>query len=566
MKKTVSLILAGVMLISVMSTGVFGAERKIFTDVNGDEYYARAAADLEDREILSGYDDGSFGAEKEITRAEMAAVICRMIGKGEEAEHSTGKTDFDDVSEEHWACGYVNLAAAEGIISGDGNGKFRPDDTVLYEEAIKMTVSALEYEVIEYEYDWSAGYLYVAGAKGISEGLKGSKGENALRGDVAVMVYNGLNSGKTEYEDAYAKYIKENDSFFQRGMMLCDLNEDGVPELFSLTDENDMEVIEFHQYKDGEVITPEKDSPKTCIYINDILKPKTFHENTQDFFGMYRNKKTGQRALINSLAFSIDPDLFDIITYDGNQYSIKDESVKESDDGWAVVQKRDTVMAEYELVENEIFTHVLLRGSFGGENSTVDRVAALYQLINQFENSDRGVKYDTVTDGIYNCYIRDVNLDENEICIIPAAEITYAEYTNAMNTDKLFELNGETMSIVKENGFLYNDFGLIELYDATGTAYSFYEPSEDYPVSVIDWYLGNTPVKVKMSDDFAVRYGVSGLYDENGEPTDYETCDREKRYTAEEYFPYFAEYSMGSIYKAVIKNNQLEFLDVVFKP
>lgn len=90
--------------------------------------------------------------------------------------------------------GYINIASKEGIINGDGNGKFRAEDDVKHEEAIKMVVCALGYGAdIEVDpADWSKGYLEVADEKGISADLKGTKGKASTRGDVAVMSYNGL--------------------------------------------------------------------------------------------------------------------------------------------------------------------------------------------------------------------------------------------------------------------------------------------------------------------------------------------------------------------------------------
>jgi len=170
------------------------AENTVFSDMKETDYYAQAATALEQLDILAGYPDGTFGAEKSITRAEMAAIVCRMIDKETDAEKAKGETIFDDVKSDHWASGYINIASKEGIINGDGNGKFRPKDDVKHEEAIKMVVCALGYgDDVEVDAkDWSKGYLEVANEKGISTSLKGTKGKASTRGDVAVMSYNGL--------------------------------------------------------------------------------------------------------------------------------------------------------------------------------------------------------------------------------------------------------------------------------------------------------------------------------------------------------------------------------------
>ena len=184
-----SLVMAVVLLLASASS-VFAAS---FKDVRGNEYYATAAKSLADKGILSGYENGTFGASKSITRAEMATIICRMLGQRTLAKTST---KFSDTKSSHWASGYVKYAADKGIIGGDGNGKFRPGDKVKYEEAIKMVVCAIGYDrcVMPNALDWSAPYIEIAKANGITKSLQGSKGKYATRGDVAVMVYNALNA------------------------------------------------------------------------------------------------------------------------------------------------------------------------------------------------------------------------------------------------------------------------------------------------------------------------------------------------------------------------------------
>ena len=196
MKRLTSIFLVLAMLLTLAPMNIFAAEtdKSVFSDMKDTDYYAQAATALEQLDILAGYPDGTFGAEKSITRAEMAAIVCRMIDKEADAEKAKGETAFDDVKSDHRASGYINIASKEGIINGDGNGKFRPEDDVKHEEAIKMVVCALGYgDDVEVDAkDWSKGYLEVADEKGISAALKGTKGKASTRGDVAVMSYNGL--------------------------------------------------------------------------------------------------------------------------------------------------------------------------------------------------------------------------------------------------------------------------------------------------------------------------------------------------------------------------------------
>ena len=193
MKRIISIILSMLMLLALLPMNILADETAGFTDVKSEDYYAAEADALATLAILEGYPDGTFGASNAITRAEMAAIVCRMIEK-QTAEESKASI-FTDVSDDHWAIGYINAASDEKIINGDGDGTFRPEDDVNYEEAVKMVVCALGFAGDDIEIDpadWSAAYLKIADEKDITDKLIGSKGKPATRGDVAVMVYNGL--------------------------------------------------------------------------------------------------------------------------------------------------------------------------------------------------------------------------------------------------------------------------------------------------------------------------------------------------------------------------------------
>lgn len=196
MKRLTSAFLVLAILLALTPVNVFAgeADKLSFSDVNDTDYYAKAAEALKQLDILAGYPDGTFGAEKPITRAEVAAVVCRMIDRGVDAEAAIGETRFEDVAAGHWASGYINLASEAGIINGDGRGRFHPEKDVTYEEAVKMVVCGLGYGdfIVVDPRDWSKGYLDAADEMGISDDVRSTKGKASTRGDIAVMVYNGL--------------------------------------------------------------------------------------------------------------------------------------------------------------------------------------------------------------------------------------------------------------------------------------------------------------------------------------------------------------------------------------
>ena len=183
LKKVLALVVAFSMMLSVVAFAGFG-------DVAADADYAGAVELLSALDIMVGDDLGNFNPDKTISRAEMAAIVCRIKGLEGAAKGAQGATAFTDVAADHWASGYVNMANQNGIINGYGDGKFGPEDEVSYEAAVKMIVCALGFEPMAAQKGgWPTGYLVVANSYKITEGVSGS-----TRADVAVLVANALST------------------------------------------------------------------------------------------------------------------------------------------------------------------------------------------------------------------------------------------------------------------------------------------------------------------------------------------------------------------------------------
>ena len=186
MKKTA---LIAFLLVSVLAAALVAGAAS-FVDVPADAYYADAAQRMADKGILTGYGDGYYYGGHNVTRAQMAVVACRVLGKETEAKALAGDTVFNDVTSAHaWATGYINYAVANKIFVGDGDGNFRPDDNVKYEEAVKVIVCVLglDKDVKIDPADWSKEYIEAAEKANLVQKLVGKKGEAMLRSDVAVL-------------------------------------------------------------------------------------------------------------------------------------------------------------------------------------------------------------------------------------------------------------------------------------------------------------------------------------------------------------------------------------------
>lgn len=83
-----------------------------------------------DNQLMNGYEDGTFGVENPITRAEFVTVMARLLGLEEDA---TSGADFGDCAG-HWATGYIGALASKGIVGGVADGQFAPDDNITREQ------------------------------------------------------------------------------------------------------------------------------------------------------------------------------------------------------------------------------------------------------------------------------------------------------------------------------------------------------------------------------------------------------------------------------------------------
>ncbi|MEE0867508.1 MAG: S-layer homology domain-containing protein, partial [Clostridia bacterium] len=211
LKKTLAVVLAFAMVLSFGAISTFA-----YSDVEASTTTGEAVGILSNLGILSGFEDGTFRPEETVTRAQMASIIVRTLGYDSQAVSSAGSTVFSDVAADHWASGYINVAQAQGIISGYGNGMFGPEDKVTYEQAVKMIVSALGYDLIAVQKGgYPTGYLAVASAEGITKNANGRVGDPAKRSSIAILVYNSLevrlldqSTWTTDGSDEYKKTDK----------------------------------------------------------------------------------------------------------------------------------------------------------------------------------------------------------------------------------------------------------------------------------------------------------------------------------------------------------------------
>ncbi|MGG4147184.1 S-layer homology domain-containing protein [Paenibacillus algorifonticola] len=117
--------------------GIANASGSSFTDTQG-HWASDAIAALQGKGIITGYKDGSFHPNQQISRAEIVAMLARLTNYS-----SNTSNPFSDTAA-NWASEPISAFAAAGIVSGKGNGLFQPNESATRAESVAMIIRLLD--------------------------------------------------------------------------------------------------------------------------------------------------------------------------------------------------------------------------------------------------------------------------------------------------------------------------------------------------------------------------------------------------------------------------------------
>ena len=123
-------------LLTVESRTFYNTKVNIFSDVPSFEWFNEPVSTLARASVLTGYEDGTFLPNAPIKRAELATILTRLTVL-EKTESEATPVNFKDLAG-HWAAANVRTAAANGWVTGYPDGTFRPDQYVTRAEAVTM--------------------------------------------------------------------------------------------------------------------------------------------------------------------------------------------------------------------------------------------------------------------------------------------------------------------------------------------------------------------------------------------------------------------------------------------
>ncbi|MCS7460853.1 S-layer homology domain-containing protein [Paenibacillus doosanensis] len=110
---------------------------KSFDDLSG--HWSRSDVELlASKLVINGMTDSSFAPQRDITRAEFAALLVRALGLTE-----TASAKFSDVRPGDWFAGAVGAASQAGLVDGFENGSFQPEASITREQMAVMIARAM---------------------------------------------------------------------------------------------------------------------------------------------------------------------------------------------------------------------------------------------------------------------------------------------------------------------------------------------------------------------------------------------------------------------------------------
>ena len=167
-----------------------------FADIQG-HWAQRAIVKLQEAGAISGFEDGTFRPEQEITRAEFVKLVVSAFHLEAQAQQ-----EYQDVAQTDWFAPYVSVATALELVNGY-DGYFRPNDfisrqdcaVILYRLLHSMGESIsgnVEFDDVQEIAPYAKEAVAALGAAGVIKGTEHGfePQEYTTRAQVAQMIVN----------------------------------------------------------------------------------------------------------------------------------------------------------------------------------------------------------------------------------------------------------------------------------------------------------------------------------------------------------------------------------------
>jgi hypothetical protein len=162
---------------------------------------------LYDLGLISGYGNGTFDPDGYITRAEAAKIVAIILDAD---AGKAGTASFPDMAD-HWASAYVRYCTDLGLFSGFADGNFHPDRNITARELAKILLMAIGCDGTSYVgRGWADAVDSDAADLGLYAGVRCDLDADVTRDNACMLIFNALNCyAVQEDENGVRTYVTD---------------------------------------------------------------------------------------------------------------------------------------------------------------------------------------------------------------------------------------------------------------------------------------------------------------------------------------------------------------------
>lgn len=541
MKVIKKLLLVTVVISVFLGLTLIYTNASSYNDVNDGMYYTESVEALTTYGIVSGY-EGNFRPDASITRAEFSKITALISGLEDEAYSYAANRKFADVSVTYWANGYINTVANNKLIVGYPDGKFQPEKSITYAEAVTVVLRALGYSTTELGDNWPYAYMIKADALNLTDGLNLSDNTPISRADLCLIINRAL---ETQMNNSTAKLIsKMKITITDEVLVIATRNEDSSLASDEIKTDSGtytlanaslkiepMSKVKLVLDEDKKVInfTDYSTSDRTITTVESVVDGETYFSNGASTLSLGVSNNTsvyndGTVTTYGSFKNSIKEGSAVSIVYDNNK-KVRYLVFGNADYTEAVAIRSDiyTALSSVGVSTEIIESAKVIKDGYAA--SIAD--AKLYDVVYYLEDNNTIYLYSDKVSGIYNeafpnkANVTKVDISgttvelETQTAVYKLGEKT-GSYKIGSRITALLGMNGKVVDVVDLNSSNTANYGIL-LSFSTEMSTNANESGKQYNYITVINGEGNT-MKYKTKSDYSERIGDVGkvVFDKDG--------------------------------------------------
>lgn len=537
-KKVLAAFLA---LTMVFGLTVVPGSASTYNDVKDGMYYADAIEALTTYGIVSGY-AGNFRPNASITRAEFSKITALISGLEDEVYSNAANKKFDDVSMTHWANGYINAVANNKLIVGYPDGKFQPEKSITFAEAVTVVLRTLGYSTAQLGDNWPYAYMVKADGLDLTDGLDVSDNTPITRADLCVIINRAL---ETQIYNTTNKLISKMDiTITDEVLVIATRGDDSSlasdeirtdAGTYTLANTSlkiePMSKVKLVLNKDKEVInfTNLSTSDRTITTVDSVVDGETYFSNGTSTLSLGISNNTsvyndGTVTTYGSFKSSIDEGAAVSIIYDKNG-SVRYLVFGNADYTEAVAIRTDiyTALSSVGVSKEQVDEAAVIKNGYSATLAD----AELYDVVYYLGDNSTIYLYSDKVSGIYNdafpnkanvtsVEISGTTLDlETQTAAYKLGEKS-GSYKIGSRVTALLGMDGKVVDVVDLNSSGTANYGILLSY-TTEMSTDSSESGKQYTYITVINGEGNT-MKYKTKSNYSERIGDVGRlsFDDEG--------------------------------------------------